>query len=104
VVEFEWLSHGLIAISMGSAVRQVWNFIRLKSNRERLAWLGGGAVVVVAGLWTGLVYFFPPDKGGGGGGPRVDADCGSVAIGGGVTGSTVTAGSPAKEGCARKPK
>ena len=33
-------------------MRQIWHFLRLKTNRERLTWLGGGATVVIAGLWA----------------------------------------------------
>jgi hypothetical protein len=59
-----------------------------------LTLIGGGLVVVVGGLWTAFVYFFPapgpkpspPQK-------QIEADCASVAIGGDVSGATITAGS-----------
>jgi type II secretory pathway component PulM len=38
-----------------------WKFIGSKGNRERLAWLGGGAVIVVAGIWSAFVHFFPTE-------------------------------------------
>ena len=44
-------------------------FPRSKKNREILGWLGGGIVVVIAGLWAAFVYFFPP-KGDGAEGKR----------------------------------
>jgi hypothetical protein len=81
----------------------LWKFIRLKSNRERIAWLGGGAVVVVAGLWTAFVYFFPLKKGEDGGGTHITANCGSVALGGSVSGATINAGGTTNSNCATKP-
>lgn len=81
-----------------------WNFIRLKSNRERIAWLGGGAVVVVAGLWTAFVYLVPAKKGEDTGGTQINASCGSVAVGGSVSAATINAGDTANSNCATKPK
>lgn len=80
-----------------------WNFIRLKSNRERVAFLGGGAVVVVAGLWTAFVYFFPLKKEGDSGGAHIRTNCGSVAVGGSVSGSTINVGGITNSNCATKP-
>ena len=40
-------------------------------NRNTLSWLGGGAVVVITGLWAAFVYFFPPKKDGEGPRPQV---------------------------------
>jgi hypothetical protein len=79
-----------------------WNFIRSKSNRERIAWLGGGAVFIIAGLWTAFVYLFPP-KSGEIGVSRIIANCGGVAIGGSVSGATINAGGATNSNCLAKP-
>ena len=34
---------------------KLWRF--LSGNCEILAWLGGGAVVVAGGIWTGVTFF-----------------------------------------------
>lgn len=39
-------------------MRAVWTFLSKKRNREILAWLGGGIVVVAGGLWTATTFFF----------------------------------------------
>ena len=78
----------------------LWSFVRKKSNREILAWAGGGLVAVAIGFWTVFTYAFPTSKSSSSAG--VDANCGGVAIGGNVTGSTVTTGSPTASDCSRK--
>jgi hypothetical protein len=86
----------------------LWGFLRDKSNQQVLGWLGGGLVVAVTGLWAAFVYFFPPGKS-----PEakssapavsVQADCSGIAIGGNVTGATITAGGTTSSDCAPKPK
>jgi hypothetical protein len=73
----------------------MWKFLRNKSNREVLGWIGGGLVVVCGAAWAVFVFLYTPTKSS----PTpaapatVQADCGGVAIGGDVAGSTVTAGS-----------
>ena len=74
---------------------QVWSFVRQKKNREILTWIGGGLTVAVAGIWTAVVYFSPAPS------PKVQADCGSVGIGGAVTGATITAGNTGD--CSKQP-
>jgi hypothetical protein len=69
---------------------QLWSFIGQKKNREILAWIGGGLAVAIAGLWTALVYFSTPDKTTTSS-PNVEASCGSVGVGGSVSGTTITA-------------
>jgi hypothetical protein len=82
----------------------LWEFMRQKRNREVLGWLGGGLVVVATGLWAAIVYLFPSQK------PtelrptNVQADCGGVAIGGSVTGTTITGGATTSSDCSSKPK
>ena len=83
----------------------VWGFLRDKRNQHGLGWLGGGLVVAVTGLW--IVVFFPPLK------PAeppssamrtVQANCGGVAIGGSVSGSTIKGGATTSSDCTRRPK
>jgi hypothetical protein len=69
----------------------IWAFVQNKKNREILGWVGAGLAAVIDGLWTAFVYFSPPSKTSAGG-PTVQASCGSVAAGGNVSGSTITAG------------
>ena len=78
----------------------VWNFLSKDKNRAVLGWVGGGVVIVIGALWAAFVYFMPASK------PHspaagVEANCGSVAAGGNVTGTTITA---TGAGCAPKPK
>jgi hypothetical protein len=70
----------------------LWGFLLKKSNREIIAWLGGGAVVVITALWTGFVYLLPPKKEDGGGSIKVEAHCGSAAVQGNLLGSSITIG------------
>lgn len=79
----------------------LWEFVRQKRNREVIGWLGGGLVVAATGLWAAVVYLFPPQT------PKpasVEANCGGVAIVGGVTGATITGGATTSSDCASKPK
>jgi hypothetical protein len=86
-----------------------WRFLRDKRNQQVLGWLGGGLVVAATGLWVAFVYFFPPLKS-----PEtnvsepvpvnVQADCSGIAIGGNVTGATITTGATTNSDCASKPK
>jgi TIR domain len=90
----------------GIGVRQ---FLRDKSNLQRLGWLGGGVVVLATGLWVAAVYLFLPVKVPEAKSPQaapvnVQADCGGVAIGGSVTGATITAGATTSSDCGSKPK
>jgi hypothetical protein len=86
-----------------------WRFLRDKRNQQVLGWLGGGLVVGATGLWVAFVYFVPPLKS-----PEtkasesvpvnVQADCSGIAIGGNVTGATITTGATTNSDCASKPK
>jgi hypothetical protein len=82
----------------------LWKFVRNKKNREILSWLGGGAVVLVAGIWAAIVYFFPAHKPSDLSPRDVQANCGSVAIGGNVSGTTITGGTTTSSDCSPKPK
>jgi len=83
----------------------LWRFLRQRSNREILGWLGGGLVVLATALWTVTVYLWPPKSGDAHGGRAgVEANCGGLAIGGNVSGSTVVAGSVQQSDCSSKPK
>jgi TIR domain len=81
----------------------LWAFVRQKRNRAILAWIGGGAAVVAAGLWAIFVYVFPP-KSETAGDSSARANCGGVAIGGNVSGSTITAGATTNSDCSTKQK
>jgi hypothetical protein len=63
----------------------VWTFLRKPSNQRLLACLGGGVVVIVSGIWAVVIYVWPSHEGP----TAVCADQG-VAIGGKVSGSTIT--------------
>jgi hypothetical protein len=79
--------------------------IRDKTNREIIAWLAGGAVVIVTGLWAVFIHFFPSERPPRSSAANVEASCGGVAIGGNVSGMTaITAGTPINSDCATKPK
>jgi hypothetical protein len=71
--------------------------VRKKSNREIVAWAGGGVVALAIGFWAVFTYAFPGKSS-----AAVEANCGAVAIGGNVSGSTVTAGRPTAADCSRK--
>jgi hypothetical protein len=86
-----------------------WRFLRDKRNQQVLGWFGGGLVVAATGLWVAFVYFFPsvkspetkasvPDPG------KVQADCSGVAVGGNVSGATITTGSTSNSDCVSKLK
>ena len=36
---------------------RLWAFIGQEGNRQVLGWLGGGAIVVIGGLWAGYTHF-----------------------------------------------
>jgi hypothetical protein len=90
-------------------IKGLWGFLRDKRNQQVLGWLGGGLVVAATGLWVAFVYLFPPLKTPEAKSPEptppsVQANCGGIAIGRDVTGSTITAGSTTNSDCALKPK
>jgi hypothetical protein len=81
----------------------IWALLNERSNL--LAWIGGGLVVLAAGLWTMFVYFFPPSERAAASKPAsVEASCGGVAIGGNVSGTTITGGTAINSDCPTKPK
>lgn len=85
----------------------LWRFLRDKRNQQVLGWLGGGLVVATTGLWAIFVYLFPPPRSAETKSPEppsVQANCGGIAIGRDVTGSTITAGSTTNAECASKPQ
>jgi hypothetical protein len=73
---------------------QIWSFLKSEENQKLIGWIGGGLVIAAGGLWAVFVHFFPapepkpspPQK-------QIEAECGSVAVGGDVSGATITAGS-----------
>jgi hypothetical protein len=73
---------------------RVLAFLRDEGNRALLAWIGGGLAVAAGGLWAVFVHFYPsPEAKPGPPQKQIEAECGSVAIGGDVSGATITAGS-----------
>ena len=85
----------------------LWGFLRDKGNQQVLGWLGGGLVVAATGLWAAFVYFFPhakPPEARSSVPVSVQADCSAIAIGGNVTGATITTGGTTNTDCAPKPK
>jgi hypothetical protein len=91
-----------------------WRFLRDKRNQRVLWWIGGGLVFVATGLWQPLSISFLSSKL-----LRrklqsslelrslrpltLRQDCGAIAIGGDVTGATITYGAPTNAECACKP-
>src|SRR5262245_10860007 len=87
----------------------LWGFLRDKGNQQVLGWLGGGLVVVATGLWVAFVYFFPAPKSQEAKSrqptpPSVQSDRGGIAIGGNVTGATITTGGTTNSDSTSKPK
>jgi hypothetical protein len=94
-------------LSNVQGMNRLWQFLRDKHNQQVLGWLGGGLVALATGLWVVVVYFFPLQKSPepqASAIPNVQADCGGVAIGGNVSGSTITAGATTSSDCTTKPK
>jgi hypothetical protein len=91
-------------LATGSVMNRLWEFLCEKRNRVVLGWLGGGLVVATTGLWMAFVYFFPPQKSAEPKAADVQANCGGVAVGGKVTGSTITTGNTTSLDCSSKPK
>jgi len=86
-------------------VNRFWAFLQQEQNRQVLGWIGGGLVVAATGAWAAFVYFVPAQKSSEPPRPaNVEANCGGVAVGGNVSGTVITAGSPSNAECATKPK
>jgi hypothetical protein len=85
-------------------MKRLWRFLSEKRNREVLGWIGAGLVVLTSGIWAVTVYLFPPQGAQDSKPTEVEARCGSVAVGGSVTGSTLTASSTTGTNCSIKPK
>lgn len=66
-------------------MHSLWTFIAKPKNRQILSWVGGGIVAVAVGAWAVVSHFWP-DHGPAG---MVCAQQG-VAVGGNVSGSTIT--------------
>lgn len=80
----------------------MWAFLRNKTNRTILSWLGGGLVVAAAGAWAVFLHFSSASPTPGTSGPRVEANCGGVAVGGDVAGSTIQGGTADGADCPPK--
>jgi hypothetical protein len=73
----------------------VWRFIGDKRNRITLSWLGGGAVVVIGGLWVAFVYFDEKKP------SNPCTGAGGVTVGRDVTGSTITTNGSGSTDCGK---
>jgi hypothetical protein len=62
----------------------VWAFLRNPSNRRLLSWLGGGAVVIVGGVWAVVTYVWPAHEA-----PTAVCADQAIVIGGNVSGSKI---------------
>jgi hypothetical protein len=98
----EFLTKADAARSDLKATDGLWGFLRDKSNQQVLGWLGGGLVVAVTGLWAAFVYLYPakPPEAKTSAPVSVQADCSAIAIGGNVTGATITTGGTTNADCA----
>jgi hypothetical protein len=62
----------------------LWSFLGKTRNREVMGWIGGGMVTVAVGAWAVVTYVWPSHE------PQPACAQQGIAIGGGVSGSTVT--------------
>jgi hypothetical protein len=63
----------------------IWTFVRKPSNQRLLSWLGVGGAVAAAGIWAVITSLWPAHQS-----TKVECVEQGVAIGGNVSGSTVT--------------
>jgi hypothetical protein len=83
----------------------LWSFLSVPKNQKTLSWIGGGLVVVIAGLWAAFVYLVPPKDEHDGGSIKVEASCGSAAVQGTMVGSSIrTGGASSTTNCPPKSK
>ena len=81
---------------------QAQRFLDNGRNRALLGWGGGGIAVVIGALWA--AYYFSPPSVPASPSTSVTANCGGIAVGGNVSGATITAGSVASADCAPRTK
>ena len=67
-------------------MQSLMRMLRDKRDRAVLSWIGGGAVIAAGGIWVAVTYFWPPPHPA----SEVCAGGGGIAVGGSVSGSTVT--------------
>jgi hypothetical protein len=63
----------------------VFRFLQKPSNQRLLSWLGGGGVVLAGGIWAVITYVWPSHEA-----PSALCAEQGVALGGNVSGSTIT--------------
>jgi hypothetical protein len=78
-----------------SLLGRFWSLAQQPTNRAVLSWIGGAVAAVLMALWTVYVYLAPPNKSE----PSIQANCGGVAAGRDISGSSVRAGD-----CIQPPK
>jgi hypothetical protein len=81
-------------------MKTIWRFIGDKRNRVILSWLGGGAVVVIGGLWAAFV-FFAADKQSPAPPPAPCTGAGGVTVGRDVNSSTITTNGSGSTDCGK---
>jgi TIR domain len=74
-------SQGENVIAARPRMSGLGSFFGSKTNRALIVWLGGGIVIVIAGLWTAFVYFNPPKGDGGGSSGNCGISSGGIASG-----------------------
>ena len=64
-----------------------WIFLKSRTNREIMSWLGGGATVIAAGMWAVFVFLVHHDGkvGGEASAPQVSQSGTGIASGGNVS-------------------
>jgi hypothetical protein len=65
-------------------------YLPSKEQREIIAWMGGGLVIAIGGLWTLFVYFYPSDNISNAPTAGTSATAGGIVIGGNATNSRVS--------------
>jgi hypothetical protein len=63
----------------------LWSFLAKPKNQKTLSWLGGGVVIVAGGIWAVMTFLWPAHEA-----PKAVCAQQGVAVGGNVSGSTVT--------------
>ncbi len=59
----------------------IWSFLQDETNRAVLAWIGGGLVVLIGGVWAVLKFILSKRTGKSAPAPTVTASHGSIAAG-----------------------
>jgi hypothetical protein len=77
-------------------LNNLWSFLLDENNRDVLAWIGGGAVVIVCGVWAVVKFILSRRTGKSAPAPKVTATRGGVAAGRDISGSKIDTGGKTK--------